>query len=185
MKRVRKGLLFTIVVLLVLLVVATGAFAAPKRVLIVVMDQMHPEYAKQYNMTNVLWLMNNGANFQNAIVGDMASETVVSHNVMVSGMLPKHQGWSDEAFRDTGGVLGAYRLAQRHLRDRRPRLRATSPLSSPPAATRSWVRTCTTAYPGSTVACVGEKSYQVRSMTAGSADFGVYLGSTSSTDPAW
>ena len=30
----------------------------------------------------------------------MASETVVSHNVMVSGKFPSHMGWSDEAFRD-------------------------------------------------------------------------------------
>ena len=39
----------------------------------------------------------------------MASETVVSHNVMTSGMLPKHMGWADEWFRDTDGVLGAGR----------------------------------------------------------------------------
>ena len=36
----------------------------------------------------------------------MASETVVSHNVMVSGLFPKHMGWSDEAFRDVDDVLG-------------------------------------------------------------------------------
>jgi hypothetical protein len=32
----------------------------PKRVMIVVMDQMHPEYAQKYHMTNVQWLMNHG-----------------------------------------------------------------------------------------------------------------------------
>ena len=189
MKRVRKGLLFTIVVLLVLLVVATGAFAAPKRVLIVVMDQMHPEYAKQYNMTNVLWLMNNGANFQNAIVGDMASETVVSHNVMVSGMLPKNQGWSDEAFRDTGGVLSSAYPA------RTTDMYVTGDLGysdfAALVAAGGYKKLGTylhEATPGSTVACVGEKSYQVRSMTAGSSDFGVFLGSTKNAtnggDPA-
>ena len=54
----------------------------------------------------MLWLENHGAYFPNAYVGDMASETVVSHNVMVSGHFPKHMGWSDEALRDTTDVLG-------------------------------------------------------------------------------
>ncbi len=36
----------------------------------------------------------------------MASETVVSHNVMVSGQFPKHMGWSDEAFRNVDGLFG-------------------------------------------------------------------------------
>ena len=42
----------------------------------------------------------------------MASETVVSHNVMTSGMLPKHMGWADEWYRDSAGVLGDRR---RHM----------------------------------------------------------------------
>ena len=74
--------------------------------MIVVMDQMRPEYAQQYDMTNVLWLQSNGVAFPNAYVGDMASETVVSHNVMVSGLFPKHMGWSDEAIRDVDNVFG-------------------------------------------------------------------------------
>ncbi len=49
---------------------------------------------------------NHGANFKNATVGHMASETVVSHNTIVSGQLPKHMGWTDEVMRDTGNVLG-------------------------------------------------------------------------------
>ncbi len=61
---VRLGAL--IVILLLLLVAAfagtaRAATAPPTRVLVVVMDQMHPEYAQQYNMTNVLWLEKNGA----------------------------------------------------------------------------------------------------------------------------
>ena len=181
MRPARKGILFTLVVFLVLLVVAATALGAtpPKRVLVVVMDQMHPEYAKQFNMTNVLWLQNHGANFQNAIVGDMASETVVSHNIMVSGMLPKNQGWSDEAFRDTDNVLGGGSDA----------IYITGDLSYSQFAAliqdKGYKKLGTylhAAYPGSTVACVGEKSYQVRSMTAGSADFGVYLGSGTTAD---
>ena len=50
--------------------------------------------------------MAGGANFKNAYLGHMASETVVSHNVMTSGMLPKNMGWADEWYRDVDGVLG-------------------------------------------------------------------------------
>ncbi len=118
----RKSLLLAIVVLLVLLVAAGAALAAkPKQVVIVTMDQMKPGYAKEFDMKNVLWLQGHGANFKNATVGQMASETVVSHNTIVSGQLPKHMGWSDEVMRDTKNVLGYG--AGRHHHRRRPRLR--------------------------------------------------------------
>ena len=39
----------------------------------------------------------------------MASETVVSHNSIVSGQFPKHMGWSDEVMRDVDDVLGLRR----------------------------------------------------------------------------
>ena len=57
-------------------------------------------------MQNVKALMAGGANYQHAYLGHMGSETVVSHNVMTSGMLPKHMGWADEWYRDGDGVLG-------------------------------------------------------------------------------
>lgn len=180
MNMARKPVFFLVTMLAILLAAASVAMAAtPKRVLIVVMDQMHPEYAKQYNMKNVLWLQNHGASFRNAYVGDMASETVVSHNVMVSGLFPKNMGWSDEAFRDTGNVLlgganGIYVTGDLSYNNFASLISAGN---YPKLGTYLHA-----AYPGSTVACVGEKSYQVRSMTAGSADFGVFLGSTSSAD---
>ena len=46
----------------------------------------------------------------------MASETVVSHNVMVSGMFPKHMGWADEVFRDVSDILGYGDGRHRHER---------------------------------------------------------------------
>jgi hypothetical protein len=78
----------------------------PSRVLIVVMDQMRPEYVDQFDMDNVRRLQHDGVSYRNAYLGHMASETVVSHNVMVSGQFPKHMGWSDEAYRDAENVLG-------------------------------------------------------------------------------
>ena len=67
MRLARKGVLLAIVVLLVLLVAAGAALAAkPRRVMLVVMDQMQPGYAEKYDMNNVLWLQNRGVNFTNA-----------------------------------------------------------------------------------------------------------------------
>ena len=98
-KRLRV-MLVALVVLAALLAAAAPAFAQkPTRVVIVTMDQMKPWYAKQYNMTNILWLQNHGAHFPKAYVGQMASETVVSHNTIVSGLFPKHMGWADEVMR--------------------------------------------------------------------------------------
>ena len=62
MSMARKTLFLVVTLLVVLLLAASVAMAGtPKRVLIVVMDQMRPEYAKQYDMKNVLWLQNHGA----------------------------------------------------------------------------------------------------------------------------
>ena len=36
----------------------------------------------------------------------MAAETVISHNVITSGLFPKHMGWTNEVYRDVGNVLG-------------------------------------------------------------------------------
>ena len=36
----------------------------------------------------------------------MAAETVITHNVITSGQLPEHMGWSNEVYRDVDDVLG-------------------------------------------------------------------------------
>lgn len=87
--------------------VAAAAPPKPKRVMIVVLDQMLPEYVERFNMDNVRLLMDGGANFEQAYLGHMAAETVISHNVMTSGVLPKRMGWSNEVYRDTRNILGA------------------------------------------------------------------------------
>ena len=87
-------------------VAAQGKQKTPKRVLIVLFDQMRPEYADRFDMPNFRRLRDQGTNFDKAYLGYMGSETVISHNVIVSGQLPKHMGWVDEAYRDTNGWLG-------------------------------------------------------------------------------
>jgi hypothetical protein len=178
-KRLRV-LFVAVVVLAALLAAAAPTFAVqrPTRVMIVVMDQMQPGYAKQFNMTNVLWLQNKGVNFPSGWVGDMASETVVSHNVMVSGMLPKHMGWSDEAFRDVDNILGYGENAI---------------VTSGDLGTSSYVKLIENMdypklgdylkvkFPDRIVANVGQKGYQVESMAASSSDFWVRMGSAKAT----
>ena len=179
-----RGVLCAVVTCLFLLFAWTGmaqAATQPTRVLVVVMDQMHPSYAQQYHMSNVLWLEHHGAWFPNAYVGDMASETVVSHNVMVSGLFPKDMGWSDEAFRDTGNVLGGgangiYVTGDLGYSDF---VNLVAAGNYPKLGTYLHTK-----FPGSIVACVGEKNYQVRSMTAGNADVGINLSGSSNADPA-
>ena len=95
------------------MVVAAPASAAPKqpdrpsRVVIIVLDQARPDTISRYHMKNVQELQRKGTTFPNAIVGDMAAETVISHNVITSGLFPKDMGWSNEVYRDKDNVLGA------------------------------------------------------------------------------
>jgi type I phosphodiesterase/nucleotide pyrophosphatase len=86
---------------------AHGGSKPPKRVLIVVLDQLRPDYVDKFDMKNVRKLMRDGVSFDNAYLGHMASETVISHNVITSGQLPRDMGWADEAFRDSDNVLQA------------------------------------------------------------------------------
>lgn len=84
-----------------------GKPAKPTKVVYIVLDQLRPEFITAFDMRNVQRLMRSGTSYPNAYLGHMASETVISHNVMSSGMLPKHMGWSDEWYRDVDGVLGS------------------------------------------------------------------------------
>jgi hypothetical protein len=102
------GVLVGLVVLLAASAPASGhgRTEPPKRVLIIVLDQFRPDYVDTFDMTNVRRLMRDGVSFDNAYLGHMASETVISHNVITSGQLPRDMGWADEAYRDTDNVLG-------------------------------------------------------------------------------
>ncbi|WP_190124053.1 alkaline phosphatase family protein [Streptomyces inusitatus] len=78
----------------------------PQRVLILVVDQFRPEYVEKFDMANARALMREGTDFPRAYLGHMASETVVSHQVITSGQFPRDMGWADEVYRDTGNLLG-------------------------------------------------------------------------------
>lgn len=146
--------------------------ARPTRVLIVVLDQMRPEYAERFGMTNFLSLQRGGTSFRNAYLGYMGSETVISHNVPVSGQLPKNMGWVDEAYRDTGNLLGGGTNSMQITGDLSlDRFRTLVTNANHPKLA-DYLHT---AFPWTEFITVGEKSYAVGSATAGSGDIGVRL----------
>ncbi|MET0524935.1 MAG: alkaline phosphatase family protein, partial [Nocardioides sp.] len=145
----------------------------PTRVVQIVLDQLRPEFIDAFDMKNVKRLIRSGASYPNAYLGHMASETVVSHNVMTSGMLPKHMGWSDEWYPDDENLLtpeddrfvtGSMSFGQFDtlINDKGyPKL--TDYLH--------------TKFPGTIVAAIGEKNYAVHSMGGPNADMRITFGS--------
>ena len=49
--------------------------------------------------------MNDYVDTPRGYLGHVGSVTVVTHNVLTSGLLPKNMGWSDDGYRDTTGLL--------------------------------------------------------------------------------
>ena len=78
---------------------------APDKVLIIVVDALSREIVQKYRMRNVQALMRGGADSPNGYLGHLGSVTVVTHNVLTTGALPKNMGWTDEGYRDVDGVL--------------------------------------------------------------------------------
>src|SRR4051812_36279308 len=123
-------------------------------------------------------------NFKKAYLGYMASETVIAHNVITSGLEPRHMGWTDEAYRDHGNVFGRG-VDEMHI---------TGDLSLADFATIEKNNGAVypkladylhTAYPGTKFITVGEKSYAVESATGATGDIGVRLGSRKSNFNAY
>lgn len=145
----------------------------PTRVVQIVLDQLRPEFIDAFDMKNVKRLIRNGASYPNAYLGHMASETVISHNVMTSGMLPKHMGWSDEWYPDDENLLtpeddrfvtGSMSFGQFDtlINDKGyPKL--TDYLHAK--------------FPGTIVAAIGEKNYAVHTMGGPNADMRITFGS--------
>jgi hypothetical protein len=145
------------------------AHAPAQRVVFIVLDQLRPEFIDAFDMKNVKALIAGGTSFPNAYLGHMGSETVVSHNVMTSGQLPKHMGWADEWFNDPDGVLGApgtHYVTGSMSRDQFDAL--INDKGYPKLA--DYLKS---EHPGSTVATVGEKNYAVYSMSGPGSDFRV------------
>ncbi len=111
LKRLRGVLAFLVLGLVGSQLIAPVAVQAthppkPTRVIVLVLDQTRRDTITRYGMENVLGLMHDGVSFPNAYLGHMAAETVITHNVVMSGQFPKHMGWTNEVYRDVGNVTG-------------------------------------------------------------------------------
>ena len=143
------------------------------RVVQIVLDQLRPEFIDAFDMRNVQRLVRHGASYANAYLGHMASETVVSHNVMTSGMLPKHMGWSDEWYPDERGLLGP--AGDRYVTGSMGFAQFDTLIEDqgyPKLADYLHA-----AFPGTVVAAIGEKNYAVHSMGGPGADMRITFGS--------
>ena len=166
---------------------APTAADPPSRVLVVLFDQMLSKYADKFDMPNFRMLRDSGTNFSNAYLGYMGSETVIAHNVLMSGQNPKHMGWVDEAYRDREGLLSADTN----------QMWTTGELTYPQFGTliqdKGYPKLADylqDAQPGKKFIVVGEKGYAVDSAAAESAfdtsgaDIAVRFGGRSPSTPA-
>jgi hypothetical protein len=98
----------TIVLIAMCLFYSTAfAKAKPDHLIIMVFDQMRPDFVDRFDLKNFKRLRKMGLNYPNAIVGHSASLTIVSHPVITTGLLPKDLPWSDDVYWDKNGVFGA------------------------------------------------------------------------------
>src|SRR5689334_1963911 len=148
----------------------------PNRVVIVLFDQMVPQYADQFAMPNFRALRDSGTNFKKAYLGYMASETVIAHNVITSGLEPRHMGWTDEAYRDHNNVFGKG-ADQMHITGDLSLADFASIEKNNGVAYPKLADYLHSAYPGTKFITVGEKSYAVESATGATGDIAVRLSS--------
>ena len=147
--------------------------STPHHLVFIVLDQLRPEFIDAFDMQNVKALMKDGTSFPKAYLGHMASETVISHNVMTSGILPKHMGWSDEWFRDVDGVLGP--TGNTYVSG--SLAAAQFDLLINQGGYQKLPDYLHQKFPGTIVAAVGQKSYATNSMGGPGADIRVTMGS--------
>jgi hypothetical protein len=156
------------------------------RVVIVLFDQMVPEYADKFAMPNFRALRGSGTNFNKAYLGYMASETVMAHNVITSGLEPRHMGWTDEAFRDHANVFGkgvdAMHITGDLSLDDFAKLEKNKN-GVPYLKLADYLHT---SRPGTKFITVGEKGYAVESATGATGDIAVRMSDRqSNVTDAW
>ncbi|MBI2346521.1 MAG: alkaline phosphatase family protein [Deltaproteobacteria bacterium] len=136
------------------------AIAAPQRLVIVVLDQMRPDYIDTYNLPHLKALRQAGMEFRNGHVGHFPSITVVSHPTIATGLFPRHFGWSDDILQDATGSW--HEASVLSLNDYRTILARSLPR---PTALRLLKN-----HLGGLVFSVGEKGYAAMTMGGLDAD---------------
>jgi hypothetical protein len=105
-----KGVLTLVVgVALALAACTRGEPVSPPRpdhLVVMVFDQMRPDYVDRFNLKHFKRLRASSRHYPEAYVGHLASQTVVSHLVIPSGLPPKELPWLEDVLLDVEGVLG-------------------------------------------------------------------------------
>jgi type I phosphodiesterase/nucleotide pyrophosphatase len=78
----------------------------PKRAMVLVFDQMRAEYIDRFDLPNFKRAQQMGLNFDNGFVGHLESNTIISHPVITTGMLPGNFAWGSQIMKDNLGLLG-------------------------------------------------------------------------------
>ena len=78
----------------------------PDHVLLMVFDQMRPDYVDRFDLKNFKRLRASSRNYPDAYVGHLSSQTVVAHVVIPTGLPPGALPWVDDVFVDEKGALG-------------------------------------------------------------------------------
>ena len=145
---------------------APAVTPVPDRLLVLVFDQMRPDYIDRFGLKNFQALRAASRHYPDAYVGHLGSQTVVSHLVIPTGLLPKALPWQDNAMVDWQGRLGpagAAYVTSRFTPDQMRTLLAPVPAATflPPR-----IREKT----GGKVFAIGEKDYATAAMGAPGAD---------------
>jgi len=85
--------------------------AKPDHLLIMVFDQMRPDYIDRFNLEHFKRLRDRSRHYPDAYVGHMASQTVVSHLVIPTGLAPKDLPWQEDVWLDIDGAIGPVNAA--------------------------------------------------------------------------
>jgi len=83
----------------------------PDHVLVMVFDQMRPDYIDRFGLANFKRLRASSRNYPDAYVGHLSSQTVVAHMVIPTGLRPGALPWVDDVLVDVDGAIGKPGLA--------------------------------------------------------------------------
>lgn len=78
------------------------AVKRPSHVVVMVFDQMRPDYIDKFNLPNFKRVRSSGVNFSEALVGHLPSITIVSHPVLATGLMPRELPWLDHLLVERG-----------------------------------------------------------------------------------
>ncbi len=78
----------------------------PDHLVVMVFDQMRPDYIDRFNLENFKRLRAASRHYPEAYVGHLASQTIVSHLVIPTGLPPRELPWLEDVLVDAEGTLG-------------------------------------------------------------------------------